>query len=415
MQASFRRESNYSLCHAVEEANRRNLPLVVYAGAAEGSVSGVQESFYMTGLKEALQAVREFGAAGVEAKRASVEDLLLLGKKAALVVLDRVYCSHQEHLQRRLFSRLDCAMDVVDSNVIVPVTTASDKKEYMARTLRKKITAHGDEFCIPCTIPPLNVGAAPALRKKLPFIGRKPSDNCFDPGAGAQQARRCLDDFISRHLTSYHLDSNDPAKDSTSRLSPYLHFGQISPVEVYRAVMNAPVSADAKYAFTEQLFVRRELACNFVFYNPGHAHFEEALPSWALETLQVHAGDTRQYLYSRGQFEEAATHDPYWNAAQTEMLCTGFMHNYMRMYWGKKILEWSASPREGFETALYLQNTYALDGNDANTYAGVAWCFGTHDQGWKERPVFGKVRYMNAAGLERKFHMQTYLSRVNSL
>jgi deoxyribodipyrimidine photo-lyase len=153
---------------------------------------------------------------------------------------------------------------------------------------------------------------------------------------------------------------------------------------------------------------------NFVHYNPRY-DTPEALPDWARKTLREHGKDRREYLYSLPDLEGARTHDPYWNAAQDEMVATGRMHNYMRMYWGKKILEWSATPDEAFRTALYLNNKYELDGRDPNGFAGVAWCFGKHDRPWSERKIFGKVRYMNAAGLERKFDMGAYVRKVNAL
>jgi deoxyribodipyrimidine photo-lyase len=160
--------------------------------------------------------------------------------------------------------------------------------------------------------------------------------------------------------------------------------------------------------------VRRELSHNFVFYNDQYDTFA-CLPPWAHETLTCHAKDKREYVYSLAQFENAQTHDPYWNAAQKEMVLTGKMHGYMRMYWGKKILEWSENPRTAFEIALYLNNKYELDGRDANGFAGVAWCFGKHDRAWAERPVFGKVRYMNAAGLKRKFDIDAYVKKIEAL
>ena len=166
-----------------------------------------------------------------------------------------------------------------------------------------------------------------------------------------------------------------------------------------------------KEAFLEELVVRRELSMNFVHYNPHYDSYQ-ALPDWAKKTLKAHEKDKREYAYSLKAWEEARTHDPYWNAAQREMVSTGKMHNYMRMYWGKKILEWSKTPEEAYRTALYLNNKYELDGRDPNGFAGVAWCFGKHDRAWAERSIFGKVRYMNAAGLRRKFDIEKYVHRV---
>jgi deoxyribodipyrimidine photo-lyase len=167
-------------------------------------------------------------------------------------------------------------------------------------------------------------------------------------------------------------------------------------------------------AFLEELIVRRELSFNFVHYNRAYDRFE-GLPEWCRQTLLEHGGDRRPYLYSRTELEMALTHDPYWNAAQKEMVLTGKMHGYMRMYWAKKILEWSSSPRAAFRTALALNNAYELDGRDANAFAGVAWAFGKHDRPWARRPVFGSVRYMNAAGLRRKFDAAAYVRKVEAL
>jgi len=166
-------------------------------------------------------------------------------------------------------------------------------------------------------------------------------------------------------------------------------------------------------AFLEELIVRRELAINFVYYN-GQYDSYGCLPAWAQRTLQEHRKDPRLHTYSPNQLERGETHDPFWNAAQEEMVTTGKMQGYMRMYWGKKILEWSVPPEEAYATALYLNNLYELDGRGPNACAGVAWCFGKHDRPWGERPVFGKVRYMNEKGLLRKFDMDAYVSRIHT-
>lgn len=195
-------------------------------------------------------------------------------------------------------------------------------------------------------------------------------------------------------------------------MSPYLHFGQISPLEIALEVQDAGQQIGQE-VYLEELIVRRELSINFVHRNPLYDQYE-ALPEWARKTLGKHEDDPREYLYDLDTFEAAQTHDPYWNAAQEEMVLTGKMHNYMRMYWGKKILEWSDTPRTAFETTLFLNNKYELDGRDANSFAGVAWCFGKHDRPWKERPVFGTVRYMNANGLKRKFDIESYVQQIKA-
>jgi deoxyribodipyrimidine photo-lyase len=196
-------------------------------------------------------------------------------------------------------------------------------------------------------------------------------------------------------------------------MSPYLHFGQISPLYIALQVQEAiRVSAKTREAYLEELIVRRELAMNFAYYNPAYDSFQ-AIPDWAKRTLKAHQRDKREYVYSQDELEEAKTHDPYWNAAQKEMVVTGKMHNYMRMYWGKKILEWCSDPEEAFRIAVYLNNKYELDGRDPNSFAGVAWCFGKHDRPWGERPVFGKVRYMSLGGMETKTDAAGYVDRVN--
>lgn len=180
--------------------------------------------------------------------------------------------------------------------------------------------------------------------------------------------------------------------------------------------MNAAAGAPAadREAFLEELIVRRELALNFVNYTANYDQFD-ALPPWAQRTLSQHARDHRPQTYSRDELERAATHDPYWNAAMHEMTATGYMHNYMRMYWGKRILEWKKTPREAFADSLYLNNKYFLCGRDPNAYANVAWLFGLHDRPWGKRPIFGTVRYINAAGLERKFDMYRYIETVGDM
>jgi deoxyribodipyrimidine photo-lyase len=191
-------------------------------------------------------------------------------------------------------------------------------------------------------------------------------------------------------------------------MSPYLHFGQISPLEIALQVLQS--SSQGKESYLDELIIRRELAINYVFYNHNYDSFN-GLPQWAQKTLLSHKSDERTYTYSLIQLEKADTHDAYWNAAQREMITTGKMHGYMRMYWGKKILEWSSSPEEAFKTALYLNNKYELDGRDPNGFAGIAWCFGKHDRPWASRPIFGNIRFMSAEGLKRKFDVEKYTQR----
>jgi deoxyribodipyrimidine photo-lyase len=196
-------------------------------------------------------------------------------------------------------------------------------------------------------------------------------------------------------------------------MSPYLHFGQISPLHLL-LMLDEHMGRKSKNSksFVEELAVRRTLCQNFCLHEPDYDKFS-CLPDWALQTLEEHKDDEREHVYTREQLEQAETHDPYWNAAQKEMVLTGYMHNHMRMYWGKQILAWTNTPQYAHSTALYLNNKYLLDGRDPDSFANIAWLFGLHDQGWKERPVFGKVRIMTQGGLKRKCDPDEYVKWVD--
>jgi deoxyribodipyrimidine photo-lyase len=228
---------------------------------------------------------------------------------------------------------------------------------------------------------------------------------------GERAAKKHLNEFIDQGLVLYDSDRNNPVKNGQSGLSFYLHFGQISAQRV--ALMALSGMTDSS-PFLEELVVRRELADNFCYYNP-HYDSVQGFPNWARETLRQHENDPREYLYSIKELEEAKTHDELWNAAQTEMVCRGKMHGYMRMYWAKKILEWTSSPAEAMKIAIYLNDRYELDGRDPNGYTGIAWSIGgVHDRAWKERPIFGKVRYMSYNGAKTKFNIKAYIEKINS-
>ncbi len=303
---------------------------------------------------------------------------------------------------------------------IVPVRTASDRLDTAARTLRPRLQRQ-----LPRFMQPLNERAVKQDSLGLSMDGldlRQPDrvlaglklDRTVSPVSeyrgGYGNARRRLREFVEQRLRDYDEGRNEPAGDVCSGLSPYLHFGQISALEVALYVQDhaAGLPAGAVSAFLEELIVRRELSMNMVTFNPLYDAYD-GLPAWARRSLAEHRSDVREALYSRDELEQARTGDDYWNAAQVEMLKTGKMQGYMRMYWGKRLIEWHAEPQAAFETALYLNDKYELDGRDANGFAGVAWCFGNHDHGWPEREVFGKVRCMKPSGLERKFDIAAYV------
>jgi deoxyribodipyrimidine photo-lyase len=235
--------------------------------------------------------------------------------------------------------------------------------------------------------------------------------------SGTRAALESLTRFVRERLTGYTTERNLPDMDGTSQLSPYLHFGHIGPHTVALAVKNASAPRPDREAFLEQLIVRRELAINFVKFNPKYDRLQGAEP-WALRTLKEHKQDEREHLYSARQLEDAETHDPLWNAAQQQMVISGWMHGYLRMYyWAKNILEWTRSPEEAFDIAIRLNDRFELDGRDPNGYAGIAWAMGgKHDRAWgPERPVYGKIRYMSYASTSRKFDSKRYIERVNRL
>jgi deoxyribodipyrimidine photo-lyase len=216
-------------------------------------------------------------------------------------------------------------------------------------------------------------------------------------------------------LDGYAVRRRHPEAGAVSHLSPYLQYGQISAQRIAATVAARPGTASAdRDAFLDELIVRRELAHNYTLHHPAWDRYE-GIPAWARETLARHAGDPRPHVYELAQLEAAATHDPYWNAAMTEARLTGYMHNHLRMYWGKKILEWSPDAQTAHARCLYLNNRYFLDGLSPNSYANVGWLFGLHDRPWPERPIFGTVRYMNAAGLERKCDIAAYVAGIGRL
>ncbi|HRT68482.1 MAG TPA: deoxyribodipyrimidine photolyase, partial [Bacteroidota bacterium] len=231
----------------------------------------------------------------------------------------------------------------------------------------------------------------------------------FKPGA--DEAYRLLNDFVENKLKYYSEKRNDPTYNFQSNLSPFLHFGQISAQRILLEIMSKDGVEAYSQEFIEELFVRRELSDNFCLFNSNYDNFD-GFPDWAKDTLNKHRADKRDYDYSIEEFEAAKTHDIFWNAAQNEMLYRGKMHGYMRMYWCKKILEWTNSPEEAQQIAIYLNDKYSIDGRDPNGYTGIAWSVGgVHDRPWNERPIFGKIRFMNDKGLIRKFNMQSYVEK----
>jgi deoxyribodipyrimidine photo-lyase len=343
-----------------------------------------------------------------------------------------------DHFKHTVAQRIDATFYEVDAHNIVPARIASDKQEFGAYTIRPKIHRLLPEFLE--EFPPVRTHPhewpypVPATdwdkaKKSLKIDRNVQEVDWIVPGETA--ARAAMEKFIASRLDRYDEDRNDPTKNGQSNLSPYLHFGHIAPQRLALEIVRrsgkhiqeivdkkkngSAESRGSDAALLEELIVRRELADNFTFYNKKY-DTSDGFPAWATASINEHRKDRREYLYSLEQFEQARTHDPLWNAAQLQMVVCGKMHGYMRMYWAKKILEWTPSVEEAMTTAIHLNDKYELDGRDPNGYAGIAWSIGgVHDRAWFDRPVFGKIRYMNFNGCKSKFDVDAYITMVSTL
>ncbi len=426
MQSSHRVECNMTLEHAVSWADKLDKPLVVFFGLARGfpEANLRHYAFMLEGLRDVKTQLEEIGVKLVVQDESPELGVTALSKDACLTVVDKGYLKTLRQWYTRAAAKLRCPLIQVEDNVVVPVEEASNKEEYSAATIRPKIQKKRDVFL---RAPKQHTPKKSSLDLKFDSVDLADVDaviSALDIDKSVSKARgfqggnreiaKRLEDFVENKLVVYAERRNDPTVDFTSNLSPYLHFGQISPIQIALEVLEADAPDEAKEVYLEELIVRRELAVNYVYFNPNYDSFE-GLPNWPKLTLKKHEANPREYLYTVEELEQAETHDPYWNAAQNQMRVAGKMHGYMRMYWGKKILEWTQTPQDAFKTALYLNDKYELDGRDPNGFTGVAWCFGKHDRPWKERPVFGTVRYMNANGLKRKFDADKYVQQVKHL
>jgi deoxyribodipyrimidine photo-lyase len=412
---------NWALTHAIEVAQDESEPVMVVFTLVNGYPGATlrQYDFMIRGLKRLEGQLNHLNIPFLVLLGNPAETMpsFIKGYRISCLITDFDPLRIKRKWKREVGEKISIPMVEVDAHNIVPCWIASDKEEYSAATLRPKIQRLLQEFLdeYPPLIPfpawhqaSLNnwdviVSTLTASHSVKPVEWLKPGDTA---------ARAMLERFLDTRLIQYASQKNDPGQAATSLLSPYLHFGHISAQRIALEVLkNLPRNAGSD-AFLEELIIRRELADNFCHYN-DHYDSIEGIRSWARNTLDQHRNDPREYLYTLDHFEQAGTHDSLWNAAQLEMVKTGRMHGYMRMYWAKKILEWSASPEEALSIALYLNDKYQLDGRDPNGYAGCLWSIGgLHDRAWAERTVFGKIRYMNRNGCKRKFDVDKYIKVV---
>ena len=424
MQASARAHYNHALEYAAQNANELRKPLLIYFGITDNFPEANQRhyNFLLEGLRETQKTLKKRGLNMVIKPENPPEGAVKLAEDACLMITDCGYLPLQRDWRQEAAKNIECPLIQVESDIVVPVETASPKEEYSAGTIRRKIQKNLNKFMIPLKIRKIHHSSLGLEFESLDLndIEKVMKDLKIDDSVkkvnwiqgGNIKALNQLESFLENKLDHFGDLRNDPSQNYLSNMSPYLHFGQISPL--YIALLVNKTRGPGVVPYLEELIIRRELSMNFVFYDQNYDNMN-CLPEWAQKTLLEHARDPRDYLYTLEELENAETHDLYWNAAQKEMVHLGKMHGYMRMYWGKKILEWTKNPLQAYHTALYLNNKYHIDGRDPNGFAGVAWCFGKHDRAWKERDVFGKVRYMNDNGLRRKFKIDLYVEQIEQM
>ncbi|KAM6989979.1 CPD photolyase [Tautogolabrus adspersus] len=416
-------QDNWALIYAQKLAVKKNLPLHICfcLVVPKSELSTLRHfSFMLKGLKEVAK----------ECKTLDIQFHLLHGSAGEVLpdfVSDRGlgavvtdFCPLREQMQwlEDVKKRLpkDIPLLQVDAHNIVPCWVASPKREYSARTIRGKITKLLPEFLTDLPLVEKHPYTATRTDKPIDWDETLASLNVDStvgetdwakPGTKAGVAM--LESFIDVRLKQFETKRNDPNAAALSQLSPWIRFGHLSAQRVALQVQHSGKKAGVAVAsYIEELVVRRELTDNFCFYCKKYDSLEGAY-EWAQNTLKDHAKDERPYLYTREQLEKAKTHDKLWNGAQYQMVSEGKMHGFLRMYWAKKILEWTSSPEEALSIALYLNDRYSLDGQDPNGFVGCMWSIcGIHDQGWKERPIFGKIRYMNYKGCQRKFDVARF-------
>lgn len=424
MQRAMRIVDNPALDAAIEAGNLLGLPVVVYFAVTPNYPHANLRHYYFMaqGLRDVDVDAAERGVGFVVRRPPDSLAAFLAEVDAALLIGDENPCREPERWRRVLAKKLKIPFWTVDADVVVP-SAIFNRSFVLLHHFRPHLKAQLPNYLVtPPNIAPLHGWKPGRALPGFPLSeditkGFRKLDRRVGPvdsfTGGTHAALKRLREFVGLELKDYEETRNHPEMKGTSRLSPYLHFGNIGPLTVAlaveKAVKQGKASAAARDRFLEQLIGWRELAVLFVRHEPEYDNWECAAP-WARKTLIEHAGDPRRYRYSLEQLERAETADELWNAAQREMVETGWMHGYMRMYWAKKILEWAPDPARAFEWAVELNDRYELDGRDPNGYAGIAWAIvGRHDRPWFNRPVFGLVRTMTATSTAKKFDAAGYI------
>jgi len=441
MQMYMRGAANAALDEAVRRANQLDLPLLVYQGL-NPDYPEANDRVHTFILECARDVARELAGRGLayrfHLRRSAAGDpppvAAELAAGAACVIVDDFPAFILPRVTQALLYRTADAgvpVDAVDANGLVPLGRIPDR-QYAAYTIRPRLHARIPEFLVPEPAPRLRNRSRPKLpvdddlfvpagelrdEEIARLVGACEIDHDVLPSlrheGGRARALERLDAFLDERLADYAAHRNDPGRRATSGLSPYLHFGCLSTLEIVHATLDADAPDESVDAFLEELVIRRELAFNFCRYTPVAEHDTlDPLPDWARKTLSEHAGDERPRVYGKRDLERGLTHDELWNAAQRELVATGTFHGYLRMLWGKNLIRWTSDYETAQRFMLRMHDRYALDGRDPNTYANVLWCFGLHDRAFKEDPVLGKLRPLKSSSTRRKFDVEPYAERV---
>jgi deoxyribodipyrimidine photo-lyase len=422
MSRDQRLNDNWALIFAQERAIKKKQPLIVVFCLQPEFLTATPRiyKFMLEGLKQIEQGLKSLNIQFIilegspEKKITEFIDTF----KVSSIITDFSPLKPKRNWIHKLLEKIQIPLYEVDTHNIIPCWEVSNKKEYAAYTLRAKIQKRLNQFLdnFPLVRPhPYNWKESYAnidwddFSSYIKLEGNKLHESEFQ--AGETEGNSILNLFITNKLKTYSQNRNNPNLNGTSNLSPYLHFGQICSQRVVLEASKIMKISSLKGGFYDEIIVRKELSDNFCYYEPNYDNID-GLHDWAKATLNIHRRDKREYIYTMEDFEMAKTHDKLWNAAQMQMVTTGKMHGYLRMYWAKKILEWTETPEIAMEIAIFLNNKYELDGRDPNGYAGIAWSIGgIHDRAWNERQVFGKIRYMSFNGMKRKFNINQFIER----